>query len=136
MTPPKTALPPELVDAIAALAAFGDSATEQLARIDERMTTVEANMEKIMKALYGNGEPGIRETTRDLAKRMAAIEEKDKTCPINRVATDVEAIKDAHKEAKEAREKTGIENRRFFYGIITLILTILGDIALRLFGGR
>lgn len=126
---PQTEAERAVMDALGAI-------KETMARMDERMTTVEANMEKIMKALYGNGEPGIRETTRDLARRMSAVEEKDKTCPINRVAADVEAIKDAHKEEKDAREKTGVENRRFFYGIITLILTIIGDIVLRLYSSR
>jgi len=145
MTPPKATQQQELLEAIDRfsdlLETFGDSTREKLAHIEEHLATLDGSVQKIQKSLYGNGEPGVNEMLRDLTRRVEEIEQAEDDCPIVDVAADVDEIKKIHEEQKEARqkeeasrEKARSDTRKFLYGMITLIITVLGDIALRLLG--
>jgi len=139
MTPPKAAQQQELLDAIDRLSGlletFGDSTREKLAHIEEPLATLDGSGQQIQKSLYGNGEPGGSERLRDLARRVGEIEQAEDDCPIVDVAADVDEIKKIHDDEKKAREqeaearrKAQADTRKFLYGGITLILTLLGDI--------
>jgi len=145
MNTPKATQQQELLDAVNRLSSllevFGDSTNEKLRTIDARIAGIDAAVEKVNKSLYGNGVPGIDEVIRDLARRVGEVEQKEAGCGIAQVTAEVDGIKKIHEEEKEAREKEAAERskaradtRKFFYGVITLILTLAGDIALRLLG--
>lgn len=91
------------------------------ANVQDRFDTVEVKVDKLSEAIYGNGEPGLKEQVRSVVKvvdefrvdgtpklrsisdkidgRIERLESIHAACPIADLKTEVEKIKSAGKSA-------------------------------------
>lgn len=111
------------------------------ARVEEKMGNMERKVERIDKAVYGNGEPGISEKIRDHERRIAEAEATERACKINEAMELLEDIGARHAAEDERATKIEIkevELRKFRYGLYSAVFVFVLDIitraAMRIFG--
>jgi len=138
MTTPQQSKYDQILAGIEALNKAASSDDARLARIEEKVSSLEAKVSRVDKALYGNGEQGIRETVTLHAKRLDAVEMLGSKCKINEITTVVEDIQDwqtselkAREEAKKSEADRTSEQRKFRYGLYTAIVISLIDLIAR-----
>ena len=110
------------------------------ARMEEKMTAFERKLDRVDKAVYGNGELGLGEVVRTLIPRVNAIESTERTCRIHEIADQLNDISTRHADEDKVVEKTEekktageIETRKFRYGLYTTAFIFALDILARLF---
>jgi len=109
------------------------------ARVDEKMTTMDAKLTRVEKVLFGNGDPGVGEQLRAHDKRIAAVEAVESGCEIKQLLPLIDDMKERHVEEDKKAEKVeqvriqrGADQRKFYYAIGTVLVTTLLDIAIHL----
>lgn len=123
--------------------------------VNLRLGRIESNLEKLNAAVYGNGEPGLKEQVRsvgkivdefktggtpalrDVAERVKHIEETHAACPVIQLEKTIEDIEDRHaredeaiKDAKEDRRAANNEGRKFRFALVVFVITTLVNIVL------
>jgi hypothetical protein len=126
---------------------------------DTRLATMEQSLKKLNEAVYGNGEPGIKERIREHEKviaeitsggtqplraaveRIKRLEETHAVCPIVRIDRMVDDIEDRHrledegKKVKEEDQKEArSEQRKFQWTLLMFIITTAVNLILTFYG--
>jgi len=103
------------------------------------MTTMDAKLSRVEKVLFGNGDPGVGEQLRAHDKRLAAIEETENKCEIHQLIPFVDDMKERHEAEDKKEEKQeqvqvqrGVDQRKFYYAIGTVLISALIDILVHL----
>jgi hypothetical protein len=110
------------------------------ARVDEKMSTMDAKLSRVEIVLFGNGDPGVGEQLRAHDKRLAAIEETENKCEIHQLIPFIDDMKERHEaedkkteELKQDQSQKSAEQRKFYYAIGMVLITTLLDIIVHLF---
>ena len=85
------------------------------ARLDERQQAMQKTVDRIDRAIYGNGSPGLRQDVDELRHRVDIIDER-------------------HAEIDENKDAEESAIRKFRLGMIGTAIAILVDVGLRLAG--
>jgi len=105
-------------------------------RLDERQALMSGTVDRIERAVYGNGDPGIK-------SRLEGIERIQATgCPaLTSVMHTLEKIDERHsheddaiKSTDDAKKDNRRELRKFYYSIIGGVIIMALDIILRISG--
>jgi len=141
MTPSEQDQNQLIIDNLAAIRQAMEGSIAFQARMDEKMTTFDKKLDRVDKAIFGNGKPGIQEQLNSQDKRMQSIENIEKGCKIGEVINVLEDIQERHadedkaaEECKEAEQKKTDELRKFRYGLISAIVMFVLDVAVRVTG--
>ncbi len=109
------------------------------ARVDEKMSTMDAKLSRVEKVLFGNGDPGMGEQLHAHDNRLAAIEETENKCEIHQLIPFIDDMKERHEAEDKKEEKQeqvqvqrGIDQRKFYYAIGTVLISTLIDILVHL----
>ena len=109
------------------------------ARVDEKMSTMDAKLSRVEKVLFGNGDPGVGEQLRAHDKRLAVIEETENKCEIHQLIPFIDDMKERHEAEDKKEEKQeqvqvqrGVDQRKFYYAIGTVLISTLIDILVHL----
>lgn len=104
------------------------------------MSGMDKRLERLEKAFYGNGEPGIHEQVSEHERRVTEIEAFEKKCQIETVCDDVDKIKLRHEaedktvEKKETAEAARqAEIRKFYFALAATFLAAVIDLIRNLF---
>jgi hypothetical protein len=128
---------------------------------DARLATMEQSLKKLNEAVYGNGEPGlkekqrdhekrladieakgpepIREVTKAIADRVAVLEQTHAVCPIVRIDKAITEIEKRHEEEDEIiqdeiedREQEEDSARKFRWETLALAVGLVLNLIISL----
>lgn len=130
-----------IIESLAAIQHAAEGSIAFQARMEEKMANFDVKLDRVDKAVYGNGKPGIQEQLNICSKRLEEIEIAERACPINDIAALVKDMSERHtkedeivEESKEDEKKKKDELRKFRYGIISAIVMLALDIVTRALG--
>jgi hypothetical protein len=110
------------------------------ARMDEKMTTMDAKLSRVEKVLFGNGDPGVGEQLRAHDKRITAVEAIENECEIHQLLPFIDDMKERHEAEDKKAEKQeevqvqrGADQRKFYYAIGMVLVTTILDIIVHMF---
>lgn len=103
-----------------------------LAVMDERGERMEKVLDKLFEAIYGNGEPGLKESVRAISGRLGIVENKEDTCPLRKMQPQIDELLRRHEGEDEEKKMAAAEMRKFRYTALAAILAFILDFVLRL----
>ena len=115
-----------LVPEIRAARDAAQTASEQICRLDERMTQVMDTTRRLEKSIYGNGEPGLRQYANDHEKRLKELEEIHRGEKASRLFERLEKIEEHVSREIEDKKANLSEWRKLRWGVLgTIIATMI-----------
>jgi hypothetical protein len=130
----------QILDGLVKLTNFAENTISAQARIETVVSGMDKRLERLEKAFYGNGEPGIHEQISEHERRVTEIEAFEKKCQIETVCDDVDKIKLRHEaEDKTAEKKETTEAarqaefRKFYFALAATFLAAVIDLIRNLF---
>ena len=130
----------QILAGLAKLTGYAENTIAAQARLETQLGEMGKRMDRLEKAFYGNGEPGIHEQVSEHERRVTEIEEFEKKCEIETVCDDIDKIKLRHEAEDKNTEKKGnaeasrqAEFRKFYFALAATFLAAVIDLIRNLF---